>query len=118
VSVAPRRPSQGTDDVQPPHGERPCDGNRLQGVSREISLTSIEPAPLAGTHDLVAVSDRGGPVEALAERVAHEGVWCGVMATHARVDVSNELTTMGNRDAPLQDARCGALLQLAIDYGE
>jgi hypothetical protein len=62
VSVAPGRLSQGPDDVQPPHGERPCDGNRLKGVSREISLTGIELAPFAGAYDLVGVSDCDGPV--------------------------------------------------------
>jgi hypothetical protein len=64
-------------------------------MSREISLASIERAPLTGTHDLVGVSDRGGPVEALAERVAHEGARCGVVAAHTRMDVSNKLATMG-----------------------
>jgi hypothetical protein len=34
------------------------------------------------------------------------------------VDVSNELATMGDGDAPLQDAKRGALVQLAVDYGE
>jgi hypothetical protein len=41
-----------------------------------------------------------------------------MVAAHARMDVSNELTTMGDGDAPLQDAGRGALLQLAVDYGE
>jgi hypothetical protein len=29
-------------------------------------------APLVGVHDLVGISNRGGPIEALAERVAHK----------------------------------------------
>jgi hypothetical protein len=33
VSVAPGHLSQGPDDVQPPHGERPCDGYGLESVS-------------------------------------------------------------------------------------
>jgi hypothetical protein len=61
-------------------------------------------APFAGAHNLVGVGDRGGPVEALAERVAHEGAWRRVVATHARVDVSEELTPLSDRYAPLQDA--------------
>jgi hypothetical protein len=73
----------------------------LKGVIREISLAGIELAPLAGTYDLVGVSDRGGLVKALAERVAHEGKWRRVMAAHARVDVSDELATLGDGDAPL-----------------
>jgi hypothetical protein len=70
MSVAPGRLSQGPDDVHPPHGERPCDGDRLEGVRWEISLAGIELAPIAGAHNLVGVGDRGGPVEALAECVA------------------------------------------------
>jgi hypothetical protein len=67
VGVAPERFSQGPDDVQPPHGERSCDGYGLQGVSREIGLAGVTLAPLAGVHDLVGVRNRGGPIEALAE---------------------------------------------------
>jgi hypothetical protein len=110
--------SQGPDDVQPPHGERPCDGYDLQGVSREIGLAGIKLAPLAGAHDLVGINDYGGPIEALAERVAHEGARRRVVATHARVDVSNKFMTVGNGDASLQDAGHGALVQITVDYSE
>jgi hypothetical protein len=41
-----------------------------------------------------------------------------VVATHARVDVSNKFATVGDGDAPLQDAGCGVLEQLAVDYSE
>jgi hypothetical protein len=69
----------------------------LEGVSWEISLAGIELAPLAGAYDLAGVGDRGGPVEALAECVAHEGARCRVMAAYARVDVPDELTALGMR---------------------
>jgi hypothetical protein len=87
----------------------------LKGVSQEISLAGIELAPLAGTYDLVGVGDRGGPVKALAERVAHEGTWRRVMAAYARLDVSDDLATLGDGDAALQEAGCGARVQLAVD---
>jgi dienelactone hydrolase len=67
-------------------------------------------APLIGVHDLVGVSDRGEPIEALAERVAHEGARCHVVATYARGDISNMFTTVGDGDAPLQDAGRGTLV--------
>jgi hypothetical protein len=73
----------------------------VTGVSREISLAGIELAPLAGAYDLVGVSNRGGPVKALAERVAYEGMQRLVVATHARVDVSDELATLEDGDAQL-----------------
>jgi hypothetical protein len=71
-------------------------------VSWEIGLACVKLAPLTGEHDLVGISNRGGPIEALAEHVAHEGVRHRVVATHARVDVSNEFPTVGDGDAPLQ----------------
>jgi hypothetical protein len=61
-------------------------------------------APLAGAHNLVGVGDRGGPVEALAERIAHEGARRRVVATHAHVDIAEELVPLRNGYAPLQDA--------------
>jgi hypothetical protein len=76
----------------------------LQGVSQEISLVGIELAPLAGAYDLVGISDHGGPIKALVERIAHEGARCRVVATYTRVDVSNKLVVVGDGDAPLQDA--------------
>jgi hypothetical protein len=82
----------------------------LEGVSREISLAGVKLAPLAGAYDLVGVGNRGGPVEPLAECVAHEGTWRCVVATHTRVDVSDELATLGDGDAPLQDAGRGVLV--------
>jgi hypothetical protein len=103
VGVASERLSQGPDDVQPSHSEWPCDGYGLQGVSWEVCFACVKLAPLAGAHNLVGISDYGGPIEALAERVAHEGARRRVVATHARVDVSNKFATVGDGDAPMQD---------------
>jgi hypothetical protein len=41
-----------------------------------------------------------------------------MVATYTCVDVSNKLAVMGDGHAPLQDTRCGALVQLAINHGE
>jgi hypothetical protein len=70
-------------------------------MRREVRLAGVELAPFAGAHDLAGVGDSGGPVEALAERIAHEGARCCVVAAHARVYVPKEL-------APMRDgyARC------------
>jgi hypothetical protein len=102
VGVAPGRLSQGPDNVQPSHGTGTRDGDRLEGVRWEVGLAGVELAPLAGAHNLVGVGDRGGPVEALAERIAHEGARRRVVAAHARVDVAEELATLWNGYAPLQ----------------
>jgi hypothetical protein len=83
-------------------------------MRREVGLAGVKLAPLTSAHDLVGVSDRGGPIKALVERVAYEGARRRVVATHARMNVSNELTTVGDGDAPLQDTRGSALVQLAL----
>jgi hypothetical protein len=79
-------------------------------VCGEIGFADVELAPLVGSHDLAGVSDRGRPIEALAERVAHEGVGCGVVTAHARVYISEELAHLGDGYASLQYAGCGALV--------
>jgi hypothetical protein len=79
-------------------------------VSWEVGLAGVKLAPLAGAHDLAGVGDRGGPVKALAECVAHKGTRRRMMAAYARVDVPDKLTVLGNGDSPLQDTGCGTLV--------
>jgi hypothetical protein len=73
-------------------------------VRREIGLAGVELAPFAGAHDLAGVGDRGGPVEALAERVAHESVWRRMVAAYSRVYVLEELAPLRDRYTTLQDS--------------
>jgi ribonuclease D len=80
-------------------------------VRREIGLAGVKLAPLAGAHDLAGISDRGGPVEALAERVAHESAWHRVVAAYSRVYVLEELAPLRDGHAALQDSQRGALVQ-------
>jgi hypothetical protein len=87
-------------------------------VRGEIGLAGVELAPFAGAHDLAGVSDRGGPVEDLAERIAHKGAGCGVVAAYARMYIPKELAPLGDGHAPLQDARCSTLVQLTVDESE
>jgi hypothetical protein len=61
-------------------------------------------AAFAGAHDLTGINDRGGPIEALAECVAHEGARHHVVAARARVNVSKELAPLGDGHTSLQDA--------------
>jgi hypothetical protein len=106
VGVAPERFSQGPDDVQLPHGKGPRDGDCLEGVRREVGLAGVKSAHLAGAHDLAGINNRSGPIEALAECVAHKGARRRVVATHAHVNVSEELAPLRDGHASLQDARC------------
>jgi hypothetical protein len=41
-----------------------------------------------------------------------------VVAAYARVYIPEELAPLGDGHASLQDAGCGALVQLAVDEGE
>jgi hypothetical protein len=87
-------------------------------MHREIGLAGVEFAPFAGAHDLAGVGDRGGPVEALEKRIAHEGAGCCVMAARARMYIPEELAPLRDGYASLQDARRGALVQLAVNESE
>ena len=53
VGVAPRRPFEGSDQIEPPDCERPCDENRLERLGWEVSLSSIVLTPFVGAHDLL-----------------------------------------------------------------
>jgi hypothetical protein len=50
VGEATSYPFQGSDQVEPPNSERPCDGNSLQGMSREVGLSCIVLASFAGAY--------------------------------------------------------------------
>jgi hypothetical protein len=54
----------------------------------------------------------------LVECVADEGARRRVVATHARMDVSNDFPAVGNGDPSLQDTGRGTLIQHAIDHSE
>jgi hypothetical protein len=87
-------------------------------MCREIGFAGIELAPFAGAHDLAGIGDRGGPVKALAERVAHEGAGCCMVTAHARMYIPEELAPLRDRHASLQNAGRGALVQLAVNESE
>ena len=118
VGEAPGHLLQRANEVQSPHGERPCDGDGLQSMCRKVRLSSIEPAALAGPHDVGGVGDRGGPVKALSKRIAHEGARRSVVTTDAGVNVSDQLLALKNGDASLQNVRGTTLVQLIVDQNE
>ena len=67
----------------------------LQSMGREVYLSSVELAALAGPHDVSGVGDRDGPVKTLPKRVTHEGAWPGMMAADAGMDVADQLLALG-----------------------
>ena len=50
MGVAPGGLLQRPNHVEPPHGERPCDGDSLEGLGREMRLPCIVLASLAGAY--------------------------------------------------------------------
>ena len=79
-------------------------------MGREVYLSRVELATLAGPHNVSGVGDRGGPIETLPKRVTHEGARRGVMAADASMDVADQLLALGDGDASLQDTRGTALV--------
>jgi hypothetical protein len=59
--------SEWTHYVEVPNGEGPRDGDCLQRLRQEMSLSSVELAPFTALHDVLRVGDRCGPVETLSE---------------------------------------------------
>jgi hypothetical protein len=51
-------------------------------------------ASLVGAHSLASVDDHGGPVKALAERIAYEGAWRRVVAAYTHMDILNHIQTV------------------------
>ena len=74
-------------------------------MGREVCFSSVELATLASPHDFSGIGDCCGLVEALPERIAHEGARRRVVAANSSVDVSEQFPALENGDAALQDAR-------------
>ena len=72
VGVAPGGFLQRPNHVQSPHGERPCDGDGLEGLGREVCLPCVVLASLIGVYELSGVSNRCWLVEPLAKTVSNK----------------------------------------------
>jgi hypothetical protein len=70
VSEAPGRLSERPHHVEVPDGKRPRDGDGLKSLCREVSLSSIELAPLQAPDDVLGVCDCCGSVETLSESLS------------------------------------------------
>jgi len=71
VGETPGRLLQRPDEVEAPDNKGPGDGDRLQSLSGEMNLPSIELASLTGPHDLCGIGHGGGPVETLSEGISY-----------------------------------------------
>jgi hypothetical protein len=87
VHEAPGCLPQRSDHVEPPHGERPGEGDGLERLCWEVCLPSVELATLADSHDVLGISDRSGPVKTLSKHAADDDSGGRMVAACPRVDV-------------------------------
>jgi hypothetical protein len=84
VSEAPVRLSKRPHHVEVPHGERPCDGDSLGRLHREMCLSSVELAPLTAPYDVLGICYHRGPAESLSASLSR----AYMMTACACVDLS------------------------------
>ena len=70
VRIAPRRPLERSNQIEPLDYKVPRDGDHLECLGREVSLPSVVLTPFVGAHNLLGVGYCGRPVEALSERIS------------------------------------------------
>ena len=69
VRIAPGRPLERSDQIEPPDHEWPHDGDRLECLGRQVGLPSVVLTPFIGAHNLFSVGYYGRPVETLSKHV-------------------------------------------------
>jgi hypothetical protein len=73
--------------VHAPHRKRPCDGDGLERMRREVGLSCVELTPLAASHNVLGVSHRRCPVKTLLESFPDKASWTSVMYAHSGMDL-------------------------------
>jgi hypothetical protein len=87
VCEAPERFSQWSHHVEPPHSERPGEGDGLMRLRQEVRLPSVELATFAASHNALGVSDCCGPIEALPKCASDDCSGGRMVAIGPRMDV-------------------------------
>ena len=59
VGVAPERPFERFDQIEPLDRERPYDGDRLEHLGRQVGLLSVVLTPFVGTYNRFSVGYYG-----------------------------------------------------------
>ena len=111
VGIAPGRSFERSDQIEPPDHEWPCDGDYLECFGRQVGLPSVVLTPFIGAHYRFSVGYCGRPVEALSECVSDQGPRCGMVPTDPTMDISQQLLSLFDRDAALQDPSVASLMR-------
>jgi hypothetical protein len=75
-------------------------------------MSCVELTPLAGAYNPSGVSHRGRPVETLSESVSDEGPRCCMVTASHRVYFLQQLLSLGDGYASLENARGAAVVEL------
>ena len=118
VGVASRRLLERSNQIEAPDYEGPRDGDHLECLGWEVSLSSVVLAPFAGAYDLLGVGYRGGPIEALLECVSNQGPRRGMVTTDPTVDVVQQKFSLFARDTELQDPGVAPFVEFAFYKNE
>ena len=80
-----------------------------------MHLPSVKLAPFASADNLLGVDNSCRPIEPLAEHVPDQGSWHGVMSAHSAVDINQQLLSLLDGDASLQDSCVASPVELFSD---
>ena len=106
------------DQVKPPDREGPRDGDHLECLGREVSLSSVVLAPFAGAYDLLGVGYCSGPVEALSECISNQGPRRGMVTVDPTVDVAQQKFSLFARDTEMQDPGVASFVEFTFYKNE
>jgi hypothetical protein len=86
----------------------------LERLCREVCLLSVEQATLIASHDVLGISNRCGPVEALSERTSVDR-WGPHGGRRPCVDVLQQLAPLIREDAAHEYCNHVLLVKIPID---
>jgi hypothetical protein len=118
VGEAPRRLLEWPHHVEVPDGKGPRDGDCLERLRWEVSLSSIELEPFTTPHDVLRVSDCHGPVETLSESFSDKCSRTGVVTAGASIYFLQQLAALIPKDAPQEYAGSPAFVEFTVDEDE
>ena len=109
---------QWTHHVESPLGEGPGEWDRLQLRCRSVRFGGKFLAADAPPDYVFGVVERRGPVETGAESFGDQDPAAGMVPARASVDVEGYGLAAFGCDAPLEDTRYTALVEIPVDYCE
>ena len=95
VRIAPGRPLEGSNQIEPLDHERPCDGYHLEC----LGLPSVVLTPFTGVHNLFSIGYCGWPVKDLSECVSDQGPRCSMVLANPTMDITQQLFPLFDGDA-------------------